>query len=67
MNIIHDLIFPETVGTVLGAKETTMNNIVPVLGKLTNYRVIDRKQIDDNWICDKCYEVTIVTCNKNVP
>lgn len=53
--------------TVLGAKETTMNNIVPVLGKLINYRVIDRKQIDDNWICDKCYEVTIITCNENVP
>lgn len=24
------------------------------------------KQIDDNWICDKCYKVTSTRCNKNV-
>lgn len=36
MDILYNLLHP---GTVLDAKETTMNCIVPVLNKLINYRI----------------------------
>lgn len=47
MSILYNFIY---LGTVLDAKETAMNYIVPILINLINYRINDMKQIDDKWI-----------------